>query len=167
MVRLLALGAFLSIPLASAAAAPPLQPSAKWVVNFDDAQCIASRNYGSEHEPLFLGFKTASAGELVHLMVVQPKDVVEFADSVPVSLATDGGAPFTTTMAEFASEDLEQQAYRIELTGDRFAALQQARTLSIRSGSDVDLSFALDEMQPLAKVLDQCVAELGEAPPRK
>ena len=46
---------FSAIALAAAApAAEPRQPTGQWIVNFDDAQCVAQRDYGTADKPLTL-----------------------------------------------------------------------------------------------------------------
>jgi hypothetical protein len=64
--------AFLAAVSAGAAAsAEPRQPTGKWVVNFADAQCIATRNYGSEKDPLVLVLKAPAIGGLLQIGIVR------------------------------------------------------------------------------------------------
>src|SRR5687767_9415358 len=58
--------ALLSMPVAAGAA--PTAPTGKWVVNFDDAQCVASRAYGNDQ----LLLKAAPIGDVVQFGVMQP-----------------------------------------------------------------------------------------------
>jgi len=51
------------------AAAAPRQPSGRWVVEFNDAQCIASRNYGTPGNPLRL-----VCGEAKQLLTIAATD---------------------------------------------------------------------------------------------
>ena len=81
-----------------AAAAPPsrpaLAPTGKWVVDFDTAQCVASRNYGSPDKPLFLALKQPALGDVMQLLFLRPSSSSSrFAEQVDATLATDGGAP--------------------------------------------------------------------------
>ena len=54
--RVLACAGLLSTA-GTAAAAKPKQPTGKWIVNFADAQCVATRNYGSNSDPIYLVLK--------------------------------------------------------------------------------------------------------------
>ena len=55
----------------AASAAEPLQPTAKWVVNFDAAQCVASRNYGTADKPLFLVLKAPPIGDVLQIGIIR------------------------------------------------------------------------------------------------
>ncbi|HEY0164627.1 MAG TPA: hypothetical protein VGB39_04555, partial [Sphingomicrobium sp.] len=51
-----------AVAFGSIAAAEPRQPTARWVVSYDDAQCVATRNYGTGDKPLMLAFKPSATG---------------------------------------------------------------------------------------------------------
>src|SRR5688500_12029060 len=96
MTKTLRAALLIAVGLGSAAAAPaePRQPTARWVVNYDDAQCVASRNYGSEEKPLFLAFKPSPTGSVMRVMLIrngaasdaeQRPAVVRFDDKKAIS----------------------------------------------------------------------------------
>jgi hypothetical protein len=47
------------------------QPTEHWVVNFDNSQCVASRNYGTAEEPLVLALKASPLGDVMQLAFLQ------------------------------------------------------------------------------------------------
>lgn len=157
------LGLLASTPAIAAQAAPrPLQPTEKWVVNFDDAQCLASRNYGTRERPLLLGFKSPPLGSVMQLMVVRPAPAGQPTAQVAATVSADGGPPFAASMLAYSDAGSRQQIYRANLPLAQFAAVRSAKTLSIDAGG-LQASFALDQMQPLMKVMDECVADLRQA----
>ena len=70
--RVLACAALLSTA-GTAAAAEPKQPTGKWIVNFADAQCVATRNYGSEADPIYLVLKAPATGGTLQVGIVRKR----------------------------------------------------------------------------------------------
>jgi hypothetical protein len=166
-MRMLVLGAFATFlasvqASAAQAAAPLMQPTEKWVVNFDDAQCLASRNYGTAQQPVLLGLKAPPLGDIVQLMIVRPGSPGASAGQFNATIAADGLRPFNASMLEFTAAGTGQQVFQVNLPLRQFAAVRAAQTLSIK-GAGLDLTLALDDMQPLMTVMDDCVADLRNA----
>ena len=80
-----------------AIAATPLQPVEKWVLNYEDAQCNAYRNYGTEKNPLYLAFKAPPVGSVVQLMVVQNGPRMN-GEQYDIQVKIDGRPPLKTNM---------------------------------------------------------------------
>lgn len=146
-----------------AQAAPPLQPAGKWVVNFDDAQCVATRDYSDARGPVRLALKAPVLGNVMQLAVTRPGSAAPGAQPLTAQVAFDGAAAFQTNMVAFAAREPGRQAYRLNMPLARFAPARTARTLSITAGGALDQSFALSQLQPLMKVMDECVADLRRA----
>lgn len=148
------------IALVPAAATAPLKPSEKWVVNFDDSQCVASRNYGTKDEPLFLALKAPPLGDVMQVSVIEPGTGGRYAKQVEARIATDAGPPIQTKMLSFALNDLKQRIYRINLPLAQFASVRTASQLTIVGENGFSTTFALSQLQPLMKILDECVMDL-------
>ena len=63
--------AALAVAAPALAAAAPLQPTGKWIVHFDEAQCVAQRDYGPKGKPLYLLLKQPALGGVVQIDVVE------------------------------------------------------------------------------------------------
>ena len=160
---------------AAALAAPETRtPTAKWVVNFDDEQCVATRNYGTDEAPVFLVLKTPPVGNVLQIGVVRKGQRID-PRQVDGEVIFDSGSPIRTNLLEYGSTKLGQRALLVNLPAQKLAPLRTAKTMRILSrdsgvaprgtrlpedASYSDASFALSQMPQLLKMMDTCVADL-------
>jgi TonB family protein len=170
---LAALGVATLIAADPASAADPLQPTGKWVVEFADAQCVATRNYGPADKPFYLVLKAPPLGSVLQLGVIRQGPGSD-ARQIDGEIRFDENAPLRTNLLQFGVQKLRQQAVLVNLPLQSLAPMRQATTLHIRVREDVrridtrinlgsqgiDVRFALTQMGPLLKTLDSCVADL-------
>lgn len=149
------------VPLAALAAASPepRQPTARWVVNFDADQCIASRNYGTEQNPLFLVLKSPPLGNVIQLGVIRAAKGGD-ATQLGAELAFDTQRPLRTSMLAFTARKQKQRAYWINLPIAQFASARTAKVIAIHAESELSERFAISAIEPLMKIMDDCVADL-------
>jgi TonB family protein len=160
MLKRLGLLALLTT-LAGATSGPTLRvPAAQWNVDFADAQCLASRNYGSAEEPVQLVLKTPAIGDVVQVAIAR-KGSWRSAVQIIASVAVDGRPPFSVSMLAFSPGSSGLRIYSMNLPAAQFALIRQARTVSVHSDG-IDESFALSDMAPLLKIVDGCVADLRQ-----
>lgn len=151
------LGAALAPPAHSG---EPRAPTEKWVVDFADAQCIASRNYGTSDRPLLLAFKQPAVGDVMQVAVVRNGGGGRYAQQVSAKIGVDGFKPLDRTMASFSIKKLGRRVLTVNMPLTEFAMLRTARFLSIDAGSELREAFQLADIGPLMKVMDNCVADL-------
>ena len=65
----LAFGPIVSTPASAAVSAP----TGKWVVDYEDQACVATRQYGTEAKPLFLALKPSPIGDVMQLSVIRKR----------------------------------------------------------------------------------------------
>ncbi len=135
-------------------------PTSKWVVDFDDSQCVASRNYGSDGEPLGLALKAPPVGEVMQVVVVRRGKGGRYADQLNAKISIDGGQSISTSMIAMMTGQDNQRSYRVNLPLEQFSAVRHAKTLSIQGGREFRETFAISQMAALLKVMDECVADL-------
>ncbi len=135
-------------------------PTSKWVVDFDDSQCVASRNYGSDREPLGLALKAPPVGHVMQIVVVRRGKGGRYADQLNAKISIDGGKSISTTMIAMMTGQDDQRSYRVNLPLEQFRPVRHAKTLSIQGGREFRETFAISQMAALLKVMDQCVADL-------
>jgi hypothetical protein len=143
-------------------AAAPRQPSGRWVVEFNDAQCIASRNYGSPGNPLRLVLKAPAAGNIIQVVVIRAATSGTNAQ-LDADVAFDQRAPVRTKAFAYTAAPQQQRLYLINLPADQFGAAKTARTLAIRAKGELDEQFAISAVGPLLNVMGECVADLRKA----
>lgn len=142
--------------LASLAGAPAaLQPTGRWTVDFAEARCVASRDYGDES----LALKASPMGDIVQLMLLRPGGYVP-----PQQLAgrflEQGSAtlPFSALMWSPAIKP-PRRLITINLPLADFERLSAGTTLRIEIGG-VQRQYQLGGMENLRKVMKSCVDDL-------
>lgn len=165
-----------AISLASLAAAPgPVarQPTGKWVVNFDASQCIATRNYGSAEDSLYLVLKAPPLGDVLQIGILRT-GYVRNAAQIDGEIFFDENSPVQTNLLEYGVKRLNQRALLVNLPLQELAPMRAASTIRIRarreqqvigtrlrvSSHSTDQRFALAQMPQLLKLLDTCVGDL-------
>jgi len=148
-------GPLLSVPVAAAPAF--LTPSGKWVVNFADRQCLASRTFNVPKGDLVLGLRPGPTGGEAELLLAlsRPRERHLFS-SVQVQL--DGeriGANGLVTMPAGSG----RLAYRISLKAREYARLLGSRMMTIRGGVG-SFAFDLVGIASVGRLLDECNADL-------
>lgn len=175
-LAILAVAAIACPATAPAAAAEARQPTGKWIVDFDDAQCVARRNYGSSDDPLYLVVKAPPLGDVLQIAVVR-KGELRVADQTKGEILFDENPPIRTTLLAFGVEELGHRVLSVNLPLRDLAPMRTASRLRIRTGKGGGLvlgrrpdadgkrygeDFALAQMEPLLKVLDECAADLRQ-----
>ncbi|MCH8615750.1 energy transducer TonB [Sphingomonas sp. SM33] len=172
-LRVIALAA-IGVSSTSFAASAPKQPSGKWIVNFADAQCVATRNYGSEEDPFYLVLKAPAVGDVLQLGLVR-KGATDEATQIDAEILFDESAPVRTSLLDFGNRKLNQRAMMANLPAKQLSPLTTAKTLRIRAREDgvstigtrlavntsrADEAFTLAQMTAVLKALDTCAADL-------
>lgn len=153
------MGASVAI-LAAAGAAELVQPTGKWVVDFDDSQCVASRDYGSPDARLTLLFKAPVTGDVVQLAVAKAGAVgSKLAEQTEAKLSWGGATPKPVSVLTFNATSANRRLYLINLPTAEVIAGAQKDRLTIE-GSGLRHSFALRALPDMMKVMDECVADL-------
>lgn len=156
--RTVVFGLALASPALAEAAPEPRAPSGKWNVDFADAQCIAHRDYGTAKGSPKLLLKAPALGDVMQVAVL--RDLTwSPAEQVDSTIATDQGRPLKTSLLMYSPDRSKQRIYLLNLPSADFAAVRRATFLSIRSPG-LNETFALSQMEPLMKVIEECVADL-------
>jgi len=148
---------------APAAADPvPKPPTDRWVVDFDDAQCVAMRNYGTKDAPFVLALKQPALGDVMQLSVVRRGVGAAFAEQHDASISLDGGKPIEMTVVSAAVKRSHNVVLQMNIRRPTFDLLAHANAFRIRAKDQLDASFQLSQVDGVLKVLDQCVADLRQ-----
>jgi TonB family protein len=158
LLRSVVLAFALASATAADAAAKPRVPTGTWNVDFGDAQCIAARDYGTPAKPLRLVFKAAPVGDVMQVAVFHEAGASP-AQQVDSIVTIDGRQPIETALLMYTPKGSKERIYLLNLASADFASVRTAKTLSVRS-EGLNETFALSGMEPLLKVVDECVADL-------
>ncbi|HYW15684.1 MAG TPA: energy transducer TonB [Allosphingosinicella sp.] len=139
-------------------ASGPRVPSGKWHLSNAHSQCIALRDYGTEDGSPRLILKASPLGEVVQVGIL--RDAARIApEQLDATIAIGERPPLGTSLMMFSPAGSRQRVYLLNMPSTEFAAVRQAKTLSLHS-EGLNETLALSQMEPLMKVMDECVANL-------
>ncbi len=150
--------ALLALPASALASATPRAPARGWNVDFSAAQCVATRDYGTSREPVQLILKAPAFGDVVQVAIARKSNLTG-PNQTEANVSVDGGSPFRVSMLAFTPRGTGYRIYSMNFPSSQFALVRQAHELSVRSDG-VDERFALSDMAPLWKIVEDCVADL-------
>jgi len=143
-------------------AAEPLQPTAKWNVDFGNSHCIALRDYGTAAAPLTLALKPAPIGDVMQVSLLRgssKRDTDQYAGTMTVG----SSVPVKVSVLGYPATAGKTRLISINLAAPDFLPLRTASVLRLTTAREVDRSFALSQMASVTTMLDRCVANLRKA----
>ena len=146
--------------VASMAAAEPRKPTARWVLNYDNAQCVASRNYGTEENPLFLALKPSPTGSVMRLMLIRNGHASD-AEQRPASVQFDDARPISANALAFGNRETRHFMAAINLPAASVAANRRAGSIAIK-GATFDERLAVPGLGGVMAAFDECLANLRD-----
>jgi TonB family protein len=157
-MRILFPAAALAVLGAPALAAPvSVAPTAKWVVDFDDAQCVASLAYGREQ--LFL--KASPLGDVVQLGIMEPGRTGP-PQQVEAKITPAVGESFIGTAMQWTSATGGPRQMRlINMPAAEFQRLAASPSLAFQLG-EMKRHYAMSAMAAMTKVMKTCVDDLQQ-----
>lgn len=158
--KLAAAAAMAVVLVPGGAAAEPRNPTDNWVVNFDAAQCVAYRAYGTEQKPLTLMLKAPPAGEVLQLFVMRNGAAMESAEQLDGRVRSGSGPEQRLSVLAYSPPKSGRRVFRYNLPKAEVAAWAASPVLEVRASPGLRESFALSGLKPVLKVLDECVADL-------
>ena len=146
------------LSLASPASSKPLQPTEKWHVFFDETQCLAQRNYGTERDPVFLVLKQPPQGEVMQVAVAiqRPGPTASEFDG---TVSFGAYRPHKASFLVYGPPKQDLRFYTANLPIADIGEARSAATLRI-AVQGLDKTFAISDVGDLLKIMDTCVADL-------
>jgi TonB family protein len=133
-------------------------PVSKWLVDFDDARCLAGRDYGTAKKPMLLVLK-----QPVHGSVMQLQWMIKGGSTDPLqskgSIQFDQQPAVDVSMLVYYAAEKHLRVYEMNVPIDRFEAAGDARLLRLR-GRWLDEDIELSSLAPLLRTMDRCVNDL-------
>ena len=145
--------------LAAPAAAAPLQPTKRWVIEFADEKCVAAREYGAADTPVAIILKPSPIGDILQMTLISPAAGRPTRQvTANVRIGDDPSIPLQALA--FDSKQSKVRSVRINLPENVAARLAGATAISVSSEGEVNANYALTQMNDVAKTLSKCVADL-------
>lgn len=155
----LAVSGALVLPGSSAGLADvPRQPTERWVVNFAESQCIASRNYGTAKNPLLLVLKATPLGDMMQLAIMRQGDGGD-AVQAGATLTIDEQPRLPISILAYQLKKAGLRIYRMNLRAIQFEPLSRAKSIAIWAPG-LNERFELSNMAPLLKTMAKCLTGL-------
>jgi TonB family protein len=133
----------------------PLQPTSKWNVDYDEAQCVAARDYGTKEQPLFLILKPSPNGNVMRVLVAKKGGFSGFADQLGASIQFDDGRPVRINALRSSSKDKTLTIYSFDMPMDVFKAGQLAKAITV-SARGLTRTFSVNAIPALLTELEKC-----------
>ena len=146
LLRLSVFFAFMAALWTCASVANARPPTGGWVVSFDDAQCLAFRDYGTREAPLQLILKVPPIGGVVQLAIARKGSDI-LASQVKATLAVDEHPSTRISMLTYSPKGSGLRVYSMNVPASEFALIRQAKALTIQGGG-LEESLALTHICP-------------------
>lgn len=138
----------------------PKQPTGKWLVDFADAQCVATRNYGSKEEPVFLVVKQPPLGSVMQLAIVDHRGAGK-PEQLDATVTFDNQKPIKIGLLRYRPLKTKYRSNLMNVPLKDFAAAGSVGVIRIRSDR-FDQAFAVSAMSALLKTMDECALDLRQ-----
>lgn len=156
MLRSIFFAACAALILHGPALAQPVPPTGKWVIDFDDDECVAMRSFGTEKDPLHLVIKPSPTSEVVQISLIR-NGMNSDAVQEDATLQFDTDKPVKLNQLRYGAHG--KLLRRINLEAQAAAGLAHATKLRW-SAPGKDHELALGPMGPVMKVMAQCRDDL-------
>jgi TonB family protein len=144
------------------AAAVPLKPIGRWVVDYRDDMCLVARSFGSESDPTIFALKPSvsidSRSADLFVLVPWTGDKTIRRGTAMVTFQPSG----TTKKLDYVSwvpADSQQRGYEVPLIGDLIDTLRQSTALQVDIGKD-SVAAATGKIEPVMTALGTCIDDL-------
>lgn len=138
----------------------PLQPLAKWTVEYNDADCIMSRSFGTAASPVTFAFQPSPTGSLGQVALLLPangqKGVRRGEGAVTLH---PSGQRFEARYAIGPLSD-GQRGARFDAEQEFWDALPGATALTMEMGGEESFSIALGRMTGPLSAIKTCTDDL-------
>jgi TonB family protein len=139
--------------------AAPLTPTGKWVVDYRDDQCLASRTFGTTDHPISLGVRPAINGE-TYLLIVARKHAGPQPSAERKGAVDFGNGPIKSWLLEYQSKPAGMDLFQFRISAREMDQAKTALHLKLSPGNSPDIDVTLGMMPSLIKVLEDCTDNL-------
>jgi hypothetical protein len=146
----------LSSPAVADEALRPVKP---WVLDYAEAQCLASRDYATSDGPVTLAFRPAPNGATYEIFVLRKSRSPMFAEELEGSVDFGRGA-IKAWLLHYRIDTNKLDAYQFRITALEMAQARNASSVTLHIKSGINYSFSLESMPDLLNGLDACTADL-------
>ena len=144
---------------AAAAPPPPLKPAGPWLLDYDLAQCIASREFGTDKDPITFAIRPAPNGETYELLVGRARYGPMFAEELNGSVDF-GQGPIKAWLLHYGGAKKKISVDQFRISAAEMSQAKTATSVFLRAGDGTSANIALNQMPELMKGMEACTADL-------
>jgi TonB family protein len=141
------------------ASAEPIAPTGPWKVAYDTAQCVASREYGTDQKPLTLALKPSPNGGVMRMLILRKGKIDTHEE--PATLGF-GGERLKTNLLDYSDDKNGVRITTVNVPMGDFKKKLGTSSIGIDSAATVHLSFAVSELAGVTTELDKCLLDLED-----
>ena len=139
----------------------PLAPSGKWTVDYANAGCILSRDYGTAPAVTSIGFKPFPLGDTLEVITVSPGIPAKRYQKLKGTLTLQpSGETFQSDITVYGIAARNNTLTSLNAEGDIAAKLFRSTSVSIALADGTHKSFAVPGMRGAATALRACQDDL-------
>lgn len=143
---------------ASAAVPPLLSTTKPWVLDYDDAQCLAARDYGSPEDPISLIIRPGPNAETYEFLIGRRRSGPFLVEELKGSVDFGHGPISAWVLLYSGKTKMSVQQFRISAADMEQARSAASVTFVVKGSQDVALT--LNNMSELIKGMQDCAADL-------
>lgn len=147
------------LALPGPATARTLQPVGPWDLDYGQAQCIASRNYGDAAKPTTLAIRQSPNGETYEILLVRQTPPPEYAEELQGSVDF-GHGPLRAWLLHYRPSSGKLNVYQFRIPATAMAEARSASEISLKIPGMPDVGLQLALMPQLLDGLETCTADL-------
>ncbi|MEG3176328.1 energy transducer TonB [Sphingomonas sp. RB3P16] len=139
----------------------PLAPTGKWTVDYADAACILSRDYGTADARTTLGVNPSPLGSGLELITVTPgATTTRYRPTKGTLTLQPSGRTIDSEISRYQIKARNQTVTTLRAEGDAATEILRSSSLSITSANGSQTAFAMPGMKSAAGALRACQDDL-------
>jgi len=139
--------------------AEPLQPLKPWVLDYAEAQCVASRDYATPDHQITLAIRPIPNGTEYEIFAIRSAPGPMFAEELTGSVDF-GRGPIKAWLLHYRIDAKRREAFQFRIGRLEMMEARGASAVTLNIKDRVPIIFSLEAMPDLLDVLDACTADL-------
>lgn len=154
---------FVAYVLAGVASGPALQPTGKWVVEFADSSCVASRSFGTPSDRLDLHLKAPMLGKTYEIAIVVRDSKHPRGNGYDEGwIERADGSRATPIYAGSYSTVAKTHVTRFPIDPEKYVIGEDGERIIFQISKRRRYDLALPGLKNAQRVLDQCLMNLRD-----
>jgi len=142
------------------AAAAPIQPTGKWVVDFADNACVLSRQYGAGEDQFSANFKAPLLGKQFELVIARPEKHPDEESYDEGWIEKPDGRRIEPIKSYSYSTVAKTRLTRVSFDPERYTVGEDGERLNLHINAKRAYDLAMPDFKAALSVLDVCLKDL-------